>query len=96
MTLYSHRRMAWDEHNYDVALLYATHAALALDAAQVITGLRTALGSRHRIGVAQGILMQRHGLSLQQSFGVLKRFSNDTNTKLSDLAGDIVRELDDQ
>ena len=96
MTLYSHRRHAWDEHGYDQALLFATHAALALDAAQVVTGLRAALGSRHRIGVAQGILMQRHGLSLQQSFEVLQRFSNESNTKLSDVAADIVRKLDER
>lgn len=92
MTFYAHRRNAWDEQGYDLALLFATHAAQALDAAQVITGLRAALGSRHQIGVAQGILMQRHGLTLQQSFGVLQRFSNESNTKLSDVAADIVRQ----
>ena len=62
----------------------------------MITGLRAALGNRHQIGIAQGILMQRHGLSLQQSFEVLQRFSNESNTKLSDVAADIVRELDAQ
>lgn len=94
INLYSHRINAWDEQAYDLALLFATHAALALDAAQVITGLRAALGSRHQIGVAQGILMQRHGLTLQQAFGVLQRFSNDTNTKLSDVAASIIAEVD--
>lgn len=94
INLYSHRINAWDEQAYDLALLFATHAALALDAAQVITGLRAALGSRHQIGVAQGILMQRHGLTLQQAFGVLQRFSNDSNTKLSDIAARIIAELD--
>jgi len=91
ITFYSHRRNAWDEQGYDFALLFATHTAQALDAAQVITGLRAALGSRHQIGVAQGMLMQRHGLSLQQAFGVLQRFSNESNTKLSDVAAEIVQ-----
>ena len=39
--------------------------------------------------------MQRHGLTLTQSFQVLQRFSNESNTKLSDVAADIVGELDD-
>jgi hypothetical protein len=94
INLYSHRINAWDEQAYDLAVLFATHAALALDAAQVITGLRTALGSRHHIGVAQGILMERHGITLHQSFGVLQRFSNDTNTRLTEVAERIIAELD--
>ena len=95
LTFYSHRRNAWDEQGYDLALLFATHAAQAVDAAQVITGLRAALGSRHQIGVAQGILMQRHGLTLEQAFGVLQRFSNESNTKLSDVAAEMAREHDE-
>lgn len=94
VNLYSSRIGAWDEQGYDLALLFATHAALALDAAQVITGLRAALGSRHHIGVAQGILMQRHGLTLNQSFSVLQRYSNDSNTKVSDVAARIIAEVD--
>lgn len=95
LTFYSHRRNAWDEQGYDLALLFATHAAQALDAAQVITGLRAALGSRHQIGGA-GILMQRHGLTLQEAFAVLQRFSNESNTKLSEVAPEIAREHDER
>ncbi|MBA2953698.1 ANTAR domain-containing protein [Nocardioides sp. CGMCC 1.13656] len=73
-------------------MLFATHAAQALDAAQVIAGLRAALGSRHQIGVAQGILMQRHGLTIEQAFAVLQRFSHESNTKLNDVAAEIARE----
>jgi len=94
ITFYSHRRNYWDKQDLDLAQLFATHAALGLDAAQVISGLRAALDTRHRIGLAQGILMQRHGLTVEQSFGVLQRFSNDSNVKLSDVAADIVRDLD--
>lgn len=95
INLYSHRLNAWGEEEYDLALLVATHTALALDAAHVVTGLRAALGSRHRIGVAQGILMARHDLTLDQSFGVLQRLSNDSNTKLSEVAAHIVDETDE-
>jgi GAF domain-containing protein len=94
LNLYSHRIGAWDEQAYDLALLFATHAALALDAAHAISGLRAALASRHQIGVAQGILMQQHRLGLAQSFEVLQRFSNNSNTKLSDVAARIIADLD--
>jgi len=39
--------------------------------------------------------MQRHGLTLEQAFGVLQRFSNESNTKLSDVAAEIAREHDE-
>jgi hypothetical protein len=94
INLCSHRIGAWDEQAYDLALLFATHAALALDAAHAISGLRAALASRHQIGVAQGILMQQHRLGLAQSFEVLQRFSNNSNTKLSDVAARIIADLD--
>src|SRR4051794_11179723 len=60
----------------DLVLLYALHAAGALNAVKEITGLRTGMESRHTIGVAQGILMQRYGLSLERSFELLRRYSN--------------------
>ena len=48
ITFYSHRRNAWDEQGYDFALLFATHTAQALDAAQVIPACarRSAAGTR--------------------------------------------------
>jgi hypothetical protein len=95
LTLYSHRRGAWDESAYGAACVFAAHVAQALDAATVVSGLRVALRNRHEIGVAQGILMQRHGLTVAQSFDGLQRFSNTSNTKLREVAGRIVRELDD-
>ncbi|WP_232675921.1 GAF and ANTAR domain-containing protein [Nocardioides sp. R-C-SC26] len=94
MTLYSHQQDAWGRDGVDFALLYTTHAAIALDAAKVISGLETALTSRHQIGVAQGVLMERHGLTVGRAFTVLQRYSSTTNTPLSDVAARIVREAD--
>ncbi len=90
MTLWSEEAGTWVGHAHDAALLYATHAAAALDAAKIITGLETALGTRHRIGAAQGILMERHGLTLHQAFTVLQRYSSASNERLSDVAAELV------
>lgn len=94
INLYGHRPNSWDADSREVALLFATHAAIAMDAAQIAAGLHTANASRHQIGMAQGILMQRHGLSVSQAFAVLQRYSNSSNTKLTAVAAEIVRDLD--
>lgn len=72
------------------AHLITRHAALALGASLTVEGLNIALDGRKRIGQAQGILMERHGLSEDQAFAVLKRYSQDNNTKLRDLAEQLV------
>ncbi|MDF9714617.1 GAF and ANTAR domain-containing protein [Nocardioides sp. ChNu-153] len=90
INFYSHRPGVWDTEARELAYLYATHAALALNAVQVTSGLRTAMTNRHQIGVAQGILMQRYGLTIDQAFSLLQRRSQETNTKLSEIAARIV------
>ena len=72
------------------AHLMTRHAALALDASLTVEGLNIALDGRKRIGQAQGILMERHGLDEDRAFEVLKRYSQDNNIKLRDLAEQLV------
>ncbi|QIK74604.1 GAF and ANTAR domain-containing protein [Nocardioides piscis] len=74
----------------DVAQVYAVHAANALSAACTAAGLQTALTSRHTIGLAQGILMERYRLDQQRSFDLLRRTSSVHNIKLRDLASTLV------
>jgi GAF domain-containing protein len=83
---YAYRPDAFTEDDVVAAEVFAEHAAMALESAQVVTGLRQALTTRHRIGVAQGILMQRYGLTLERSLEVLMRYSQETNIKLRDVA----------
>jgi AmiR/NasT family two-component response regulator len=52
--------------------------------------LQTAVQSRLLIGVAQGIVMNRYELTLEQSFEVLRRFSSQANIKLRDLAAAVI------
>jgi GAF domain-containing protein len=92
LNLYATVPFAFDSTDVAVASIFARHASYALDAAQEATGLRTALRSRQLIGVAQGILMQRYQLTLDQSFEVLRRYSQDQNVKLRDVAEHLVRD----
>lgn len=50
-----------------------------------------AVDARHLIGQAQGIIMKAHDVDSATSFEVLRRLSQDSNTKLSAVAARIVR-----
>jgi AmiR/NasT family two-component response regulator len=78
-----------------MAHVFAQHASVALATAKREEGLRVAIDTRHLIGQAQGILMERFGLTADKAFSVLRRYSQDHNVKLRDLAEELVntREL---
>ena len=91
LNFYSKHDGAFGERDdVDFALLYGAHVALALTTAQEITGLNTALLTRHSIGLAQGILMERYGLDVDASFSLLTRYSSMLERRLADVASDIV------
>jgi GAF domain-containing protein len=86
LNLYAERPGSFTPDDVDVALIFASHAADAMNAARLVTGLQTAVRTRHSIGVAQGILMQRYDISMEQAFEVLRRYSSHANIKLRELA----------
>lgn len=90
LNLYSLREDAFDEMARIEALALAAHVAVALAAAQEIGQLRVAIESRTVIGQAEGILMERFGLSAGQAFAALVRASSVANRKLSAIAGELV------
>jgi len=80
-----------DPDEVELAQLFTVHATSALVAARLVEGLETALSSRHEIGVAQGILMGKYGVSLEVAFSALRRVSRHDNVKLRDVAREVVR-----
>lgn len=91
LNLYSTRTGAFDDRDVvDLALVYAVHATTALSSARRASTLQTAVSSRHVIGMAQGIAMERYGIDQHQSFELLRRLSSTTNVKLRDVATQIV------
>lgn len=56
-----------------------------------LTQLRTMMTSRAFIEQAKGILMERHKLKEDEAFTILTQFSQRTNTKLRDVAAELVR-----
>ncbi len=75
----------------DVAEAFAHHASLALEAVRERDNLNRAVAARHRVGLAQGILMTRRQLTADQAFTLLKRHSQNTNVKLRTIAQTVIQ-----
>ncbi|MGW7255129.1 GAF and ANTAR domain-containing protein [Streptomyces sp. NPDC054834] len=86
LNLYSNRPGAFSHDIETAGWLLASHAAVALADARAIDQLEHALETRHAIGEAMGILRERHGLSEEEAFDVLRRLSQHHNVKLRDVA----------
>lgn len=61
------------------------------DLTERVAQLERALSRRGHIGQAQGVLMERHGISADAAFRVLVTVSNNTNRKLHDVAAELAR-----
>ncbi|MFF9118830.1 GAF and ANTAR domain-containing protein [Streptomyces massasporeus] len=86
LNLYSRRPGTFTEDIATAGWLLASHAAVALADARTIDQLEHALETRHAIGEAMGILMERHGMSDEEAFSVLRKISQHHNIKLRDVA----------
>ncbi|KOV67462.1 GAF and ANTAR domain-containing protein [Streptomyces sp. MMG1121] len=86
LNLYAYGPGAFTAVSETAGWLFASHAAVALAGARTQEQLEHALETRHAIGEAMGILMERHGLSEPDAFGVLRRISQNHNVKLRDVA----------
>lgn len=94
---YSTRPDAFSADDVDPGQEIAGWVALCLANADFATGtheelthMRIAMASRSIIDQAKGILMERHCIDQEQAFTMLTRASQQTNTKLRDIAGDLV------
>ncbi|MEU6602781.1 GAF and ANTAR domain-containing protein [Streptomyces flaveolus] len=86
LNLYARRPGTFSKDIETAGWLLASHAAVALASARTIDQLEHALQTRHAIGEAMGILMERHQMSEEDAFNVLRRVSQEHNIKLRDVA----------
>ena len=56
-----------------------------------LTTLTDALDTRNIIGQAQGLLMSQYRVDADAAFAMLTRLSQETNTKLREVAAQLVR-----
>jgi ANTAR domain len=75
----------------DIAEAFAHHASLAVVAASERENLTRAIAARHRVGLAQGILMIRRRLTADQAFALLQHESQNTHVKLRTIAQTVIQ-----
>ncbi|MDA0567919.1 GAF and ANTAR domain-containing protein [Streptomonospora sp. S1-112] len=86
LDLYSTRANAFGPDALEIGWAFASHAVVAIAAAQREATLRSGYETRQEIGEAVGIIMERRRLTSDQAFAVLRTASNNTNTKLREVA----------
>ena len=98
LNIYSDAERAFGTSQHELAQLFATQASgiLADAGAHVADDERTALltdslRSREVIAVAQGVLMERTGVTQDDAAGVLRRESRTAGVTVRQHAGDVVR-----
>jgi GAF domain-containing protein len=82
---------AFDEERARLAAAFAAHAGIALAGAESRRQFGVAVATRDVIGQAKGILMERYRVTADAAFALLARVSQDTNTKLRDVASELCR-----
>jgi transcriptional regulator with GAF, ATPase, and Fis domain len=90
LNLYSTESETISTDAVQMAELFATHAAIALDRTQYDHQLNEALASRKAIGQAIGLIMHRYQIDEDRAFHFLIRASQTSNLKLRAVAEEVV------
>ncbi|WP_270888133.1 GAF and ANTAR domain-containing protein [Pedococcus sp. 5OH_020] len=96
LNLYATRVGAFTEETARLMELFSAHAAAAMGVARKVEDLYAALATRKVIGTAIGIVMERYELDEQRAFQYLTRVSQTSNTKVRDLAAELVANANDR
>ena len=86
LNLYAGEPYVFDGESMLIGEVLAQHASVALAGSAAEGQFETALASRDLIGQAKGIVMHRASVDALQAFQMLTRLSQDTNTKLVEVA----------
>ncbi|KUI28842.1 histidine kinase [Mycobacterium sp. IS-1496] len=90
LNLFGLQPRVWDDESETTGTVLAAHAAAALLAHREGEQLRSALSTRDRIGQAKGIIMERYKVDDVQAFEMMRRLSQDSNKKLTEIAQQVI------
>ena len=90
LNLFGFEPKLWDSEAETIGMVLAAHAAAAILASREGDQLQSALSTRDRIGQAKGIIMERFKIDDVRAFEMLRQLSQDTNTKLVDVAQRVI------
>ena len=86
LNFYADRPRAFSDESVELGNVFATHIALAWSMMRRQDQFRSALASRDIIGQAKGVVMERFNLDAVEAFELLSRLSQQSNTRLADIA----------
>jgi transcriptional regulator with GAF, ATPase, and Fis domain len=86
LNLYAERVAAFDAEDSEVTVILAHHATAAYLTSSKASAAVRAIDTRTSIGQAQGILMERYDIDAARSFSVLRRYSQQNNVAVRDIA----------
>jgi hypothetical protein len=93
LNLFSDTPNVFDTESAGQAIVLASFASVAINAVasgEDVSTLRRGLLSNREIGKAVGMLMMLHGVDEQEAFAILRRYSQDLNIKLADVARTVI------
>ncbi|MFY9919062.1 MAG: GAF and ANTAR domain-containing protein [Mycobacterium sp.] len=90
LNLFAFKPNAFDGEAETIGTVLAAHAAAAILASREGEELQSAVTTRDRIGQAKGIIMERYNVDDVRAFEMLRRLSQDSNTRLVDIAQRVI------
>jgi hypothetical protein len=93
LNLFSDKPNVFDAEAAGQAVVLASFASVAINAVaqgEDVSTLRRGLLSNREIGKAVGMLMMLNGVDEHEAFDVLRRYSQDLNIKLADVARAVI------
>lgn len=90
LNMFSFEANSFDGEDETIATVLAAHAAAAILASRQGEQLQSALTTRDRIGQAKGIIMERYNIDDVAAFEMLRRLSQDSNVRLTDIAQRVI------
>jgi GAF domain-containing protein len=92
LNLYSSSAASFDTSTLAMGQVFASHAAIAIAIAHERQQLLKAIESRGVLGQAEGVLMERYGISADQASTILRRYATHLDQKLRVVAAAVVRD----
>ena len=83
LNLYNRETQDYTSGDLELAKIFGSHVSIMLAHQRNDQNLWNAVDARHRIGQAQGILMQKYAIDETAAFGVLRRLSQTQNIKFA-------------
>jgi len=90
LSLYNTEANAFTVDDEAIAHILARHASIAVASTRNDETMAAAVDARKLVGQAMGILMERFDLDDTRAFEILKRYSQEHNVKLRDVAQELI------